>query len=442
MEKAALWSILIGTLLLAVVAAGSVLRRLPLTTAILYLSYGVLLGPVGIGLLQPEKITELPFLERFAEIAVVISLFSAGLKLRLPFRDPSWKVALRLATISMLVSVGLLTLAGHYLLGFSLGGAVLLAAILAPTDPVLASDVQVEKPGDRDELRFSLTAEAGLNDGTAFPMVMLGLGLLGLHELGSFGARWFSIDVLWAIAAGLGIGYLLGLLIGHFVLYLRREHREAVGLDDFLALGLMALSYGVALELKAYGFLAVFASGLALRRIESRETGERPVASDELKGSVEEVATHREKATSFMTHAVLSFNEQLERIGEVVVVVILGAYLSPKFFSIQAFFVGVLLFFLIRPISVWVGLWGVDTLRPMQRRLAAWFGIRGLGSVYYLTYAINHGVEKELATELFAIVLNLILASVVLHGVSVTPLMNFYENALEKRRRRQAAVQS
>lgn len=431
-----------GTLLLAVVAAGSVLRRLPLTTAILYLSYGVFLGPVGIGLLQPEKITELPFLERFAEAAVVISLFSAGLKLRLPFRDRAWRTALRLATISMLLSVGFLTLASHYLLGFSLGAAVLLGAILAPTDPVLASDVQVAKPGDRDELRFSLTAEAGLNDGTAFPMVMLGLGLLGLHEIGSFGWRWVAVDVLWAIFGGLGIGYGLGLLIGYCVLYLRREHREAVGLDDFLALGLMALAYGAALAAHAYGFLAVFAAGLALRRIESHEKGEELVELQELHGAEDELATDREKAPSFMTHAVLSFNEQLERIGEVVVVVLLGAYLSPKFFSIQALLIGVLLFLFIRPLSVKIGLWGDPALQSFQRRLAGWFGIRGLGSVYYLAYAINHGLPEEVATELFAIVLNLVLASVVLHGISVTPIMNTYERTLERRRQRRAAAQS
>ena len=140
----------------------------------------------------------------------------------------------------MTITVGFVALIGVVGFNLPLGAAVLLGAILAPTDPVLASDVQTEHPWDVDCLRFSLTGEAGLNDGTAFPFVMLGLGLLGLHELGEFGWRWLAIDVLWAIVGGLGIGSLLGNLVGRFVLYLRREHKEAIGTDDFLALGLIA----------------------------------------------------------------------------------------------------------------------------------------------------------------------------------------------------------
>ena len=123
----------------------------------------------------------------------------------------------------------------------------MLGALLAPTDPVLASDVQVEHEHDAEPVRLSLTGEAGLNDGTAFPFVMLGLGLMGAHDLGTSGWRWLAIDLAWAVAAGLGVGTLCGAGVGKLVLYLRREHREAVGLDEFLALGLIALSYGLAL---------------------------------------------------------------------------------------------------------------------------------------------------------------------------------------------------
>src|SRR5882762_8553453 len=101
------------------------------------------------------------------------------------------------------------------------------------SDPVLASDVQVETPDDTDRLRLGLTGEAGLNDGTAFPFVMLGLGVLGIHELGAYGLRWIAVDVLWAVGAGIGSGWLLGTLVGRLVLYLRRVHKEAVGLDEF-----------------------------------------------------------------------------------------------------------------------------------------------------------------------------------------------------------------
>jgi NhaP-type Na+/H+ or K+/H+ antiporter len=172
----------------------------------------------------------------------------------------------------MTLTVGMITLVGAFLLHLPWGAAILLGAILAPTDPVLASDVQVATPGDRDRLRFSLTGEAGLNDGTAFPFVMLGLGLLGLHPLGACGWRWLAVDVGWAVLGGLAVGGVLGTLVGRLVLYLRRAHQEAVGRDDFLVLGLITLSYGSALLLHTYGFLAVFAAALALRRIEMHES--------------------------------------------------------------------------------------------------------------------------------------------------------------------------
>ena len=165
---------------------------------------------------------------------------SAGLS------DGRWLLPLRLAILSMLVTVALVAGVGVLALGLPLGAAILLGGILAPTDPVLASDVQVANPGDRDRLRFALTGEAGLNDGTAFPLVMLGLGLLGLHDIGSFGWRWLAVDVIWAVTAGVAIGAVLGTAVGRLVLYLRRTHKEAVGLDNFLALGLVGLAYGAA----------------------------------------------------------------------------------------------------------------------------------------------------------------------------------------------------
>jgi NhaP-type Na+/H+ or K+/H+ antiporter len=183
-----------------VALAGTRLKRLPLTTSILYLGAGLLLGRLGLGLIDLEIPEHGVFWEYLTEIAVLISLFTAGLKLRIPWPDERWWLSLRLAFGSMAITVGLIAAAGFYLLGLPLGGAILLGAILAPTDPVLASDVQVAHPGDRDRVRFGLTGEAGLNDGAAFPFVMLGLGLLGMHDLGPFGLRWVAVDLLWAVA--------------------------------------------------------------------------------------------------------------------------------------------------------------------------------------------------------------------------------------------------
>ncbi|MDQ4077007.1 MAG: cation:proton antiporter, partial [Chloroflexota bacterium] len=320
-----LWFVIVGGILIAMALANTKLSRLPLSTAMLYLALGFILGPVSLGLFRVHPVEHSAFLERLTEIVVIISLFSAGLKLRTPLRDGRWRLPVRLAFLSMTITVALIALAGTTLLHLPLGAAILLGAVLAPTDPVLASDVQVKHPEDRDRLRFALTGEAGLNDGTAFPFVMLGLGLLGLHELGTWGLRWVLVDVIWAITAGLAIGWVLGTGVGRLVIYLRREYKETVGTDDFLALGLIALAYGVALLLHAYGFLAVFAAGLALRRVERLHSGDKPtkpVAALAAVGEAEELATDPKQAPAFMAHAVLGFSEQLERFGMVGVVLI------------------------------------------------------------------------------------------------------------------------
>ncbi|HEY0094044.1 MAG TPA: cation:proton antiporter, partial [Archangium sp.] len=370
--------------------------------------------------------TQKKLLETLTEVAVIISLFTTGLKLRAPLRAPRWRIAVRLAGVGMVVTVGLVTAAGVWLLGLPLGAAVLLGAVLAPTDPVLASDVQMEHPFQRDTLRFGLTGEAGFNDGTAFPFVMLGLGLLGLHPLGEGLWRWVVVDVVWAVVAGLAVGTLLGGAVGRLVLYLRRTHREAVGLDDFLALGLIALSYGVALLLHAYGFLAVFAAGLALRRIEKRSNAGKPPEEVLAHARTQpEAATDPEHAPAYMANAVLDFNEQLERLGEVSLVVVLGILLAGLPLSTEALWFTPLLFLVIRPAVVLVTLAGTRTSRA-QRWLMSWFGIRGIGSLYYLFYALGHGLEEPLAHRLVPFVLTVVAISIVVHGISVTPLMQRY----------------
>jgi len=420
--------VIIGTLFFIMAISESLLKRLPLTTSMLYLAVGMVLGPLVAGKILVDPIEYSSMLERVTEVSVIVSLFTAGLKLRLPFSDPGWKLPMRLAVLSMMLTVALVTLVGVIFLKLPLGAAVLLGAILAPTDPVLASDVQIEGPWDLERLRFSLTGEAGLNDGMAFPFVMLGLGLLGLHEIGAFGWRWLGIDVLWAILGGIAIGGLLGTLVGHLVLYLRREHKEAVGTDDFLALSLIALSYGGALYLHAYGFLAVFAAGAAIRRIERRHAEADPSA--EIGGAPEtgdpdEVASDPVKAPAHMAQAVLAFNIQLERIGEVGIVLLVGVMLSSDYLPFDAFWFIPLLLLVIRPVSVWLGLFRSATTIA-QRNLIGWFGIRGVGSIYYLMYAINHGLPLELSQRLTAMTLTVVAVSVVVHGISVTPLMNRY----------------
>jgi NhaP-type Na+/H+ or K+/H+ antiporter len=401
----------------------------------LYLLVGIGVSPMGLELLRVQPDTHSHTLERMAEVVVLLSLFTAGLKSSPALRDSRWKLPVRLAVNSMVITVALIALVAWLFLGLPPGACVLLGAILAPTDPVLAGDVQLHEPGDRDKLRFALTGEGGLNDGSAFPFVMLGLGLLGLHDLGAGGWRWFAIDVVWATAAGLVIGWILGTATGKLVLHLRREHKEAVGLDDFLALGLIALSYGCALLLHAYGFLAVFAAGVSLRRLEQRETHNEVSAGAMQQALIhpdrsvaDSVAVDPQAAPAFMAQAVLSFNEQAEHIGELAIVITVGALLwAVQWHSAQWWFVALLLLF-IRPLAVRVGLAGAPVSRR-QRWLIGWFGIRGAGSVYYLMYAINHGLDASVASRLTALTLAVVVASIIVHGVSVTPLMTTYENA-------------
>ncbi|MDP2390265.1 MAG: cation:proton antiporter, partial [Acidobacteriota bacterium] len=304
--------------------------------------------------------------------------------------------------------------------------AVLLGAILAPPDPVLASDVQVTNANDGEPVRFSLTGEAGLNDGSAFPFVMLGLGLLGHHELGESGWRWWTVDLLWAVAAGLAIGTACGAGVARLVIYLRREHQEAVGLDEFLALGLIALSYGLTMLAGGYGFLAVFAAGLSMRRVEREHAEVAP--SKAVKNaalSAEEQATGANTAPAYMASAVLGFNEQLERLGELAVVVVVGSMLARIESIGPGLWLAVILFAVIRPLSTTIALLPT-TLSRAQRAFIAWFGVRGIGSIYYLAFALAHGVDGPLARQLVDLTLVVVSASIVVHGVSVTPLMQLY----------------
>src|SRR5215211_679113 len=425
--------VVVGAVFILMALSGSVLKRLPLSTAMLYLAAGVLIGPHALNLVNFDPIAEAAIIERITEVAVIVSLFTAGLTLRVPLRDHLWRLPVVLASWSMTLTVGLIALVGVAALELPLGAAILLGAVLAPTDPVLASDVQVTGPRDRDRLRFTLTGEAGFNDGTAFPFVMLGLGLLGLHDTGDGGWRWFVVDVLWAIPGGLLVGALLGTATGRLILFLRREHKEAVGLDDFLALGLIAFSYGTALLLNTYGFLAVFAAGLALRKIEAATVGDEQapdevVAAAAAEGRGEAVATDPETAPAYMAQAVLGFTEQLERIGEVAVVLLVGVMISVTAIPGDALWFVPLLLLVIRPGAAVMGMIG-STSTWLQRGFIAWFGIRGIGSIYYLMYAITHGVSEEIARLLMGLTLAAVATSVVVHGVSVTPLMRRYSDA-------------
>lgn len=260
-----------------------------------------------------------------------------------------------------------------------------------------------------------------MNDGSAFPFVMLGLGLLGLHDLGEFGARWLLVDVVWATLAGIALGAVSGAGLAH-VAHRVRSNRSGQGLlDDFLGLGLIALVYGVSLLISAWGFLAVFFAAVALRQTERKLAGAGPDVPDRLLANDNGEGGEGVPAAT-VSEGSLVFKEHLERLSEVVLILLIGGTLFVDSWSWRAVSLALFLFLVARPLSVFVGLAGTRT-PGNARALAGWFGVRGIGSLYYLMYAIQHGLPEKLALELIHMTLIVVTLSILCHGISVKPLM-------------------
>ncbi|MHB1145786.1 MAG: cation:proton antiporter [Thiobacillus sp.] len=420
-----------GGLLLARGLTSSMLKRLPVTPAIIYLAVGLLVGPTVLNLFHFNPLKESALLEVLTEVVVLISLFSAGVKMPTPVSFARWRTPILLASVSMAVSVGLVAAFAYTLLGLPLGAGVLLGAILAPTDPVLATDVQIRHPGDRDRLRFTLTCEAGMNDGSAFPFVMLGMGLLGLHELGEFGLRWALVDVLWATVAGIAIGVASGAAMAHLGRKLRGHPPRHKLMDDFLGLGLIGVVYGLSVLVGAWGFLAVFFAAVALRQTELKLASAdmdsaglvnpNPPQSDLIEPEAANAIPEDEPAPT-VSGGSLVFKEHLERLSELMLILLIGGTLFLDSWSWRAVGLALFLFMVARPVSVLVGMVGTRTSWPL-RGMVGWFGVRGIGSLYYLMYAIQHGLPEELALDLIQLTLIAVSLSILVHGTSVKPLM-------------------
>lgn len=428
----ALWFMLVGGLLLVMGLTYTVLKRSPVTAAIIYLAVGLLVGPSALNLLHFNPLKESALLEVLTEGAVLISLFSAGVKMPVPFSFTRWRAPILLATVSMTLTVAMVAAFAFYVLGLPLGAGVLLGAILAPTDPVLATDVQIRHPGDRDQLRFTLTCEAGMNDGSAFPFVMLGLGLLGLHELGDFGLRWVLVDVLWATLAAVLIGGVAGIALARLGWKFRRAPHKHELLDDFLGLGLIGVVYGLTVMVHAWGFLAVFFAAVALRQTElklARNAPRSAAGASETAGTGAPLASTGPAADPDSLHTVsegsLIFKEHLERLSELILVLLVGGSLFLTSWSWPAVGLALFLFLVARPLSVLASL--LFTPTPWRiRGMTAWFGVRGIGSLYYLMYAIQHQLPESLALQMIQMTLVVVALSILLHGVSVKPMMGYF----------------
>ncbi len=399
-EPYILWLTGAGVLIALVAWLPLALRRLPLSLPIICIAIGAGVFLLPAVSLRPMPLSFPKLTERFTELVVIIALMGAGLKLDRLFSWRRWAVTWRLLAITMPLSIAAITLIGGWGLGLSWTAALLLGACLAPTDPVLASDVQVGPPksGEEDEVRFGLTSEAGLNDGLAFPFVNLAIALALASSTGGPWARdWLLHDVLWEIGAGIGGGWLIGKLFGWLTFHVPAESKLAQTGDGLIAIAATFVSYGVTEIFDCYGFLAVFITALTLRR------------------------SHRDHEFQREMHDI---TEQVERIAMMALLLLFGgALVSGLLVPLrwQDLLAAVVIILLVRPAAGLIGLTNFPADRAEKLTLA-FFGIRGVGSFYYLAYALNHAELAE-AERLWAIVGLVALLSILLHGLTVTPVM-------------------
>jgi NhaP-type Na+/H+ or K+/H+ antiporter len=431
----------LGVLLMLLALTSSYLRWMPVTTSAVCLVFGFAIGPTGLAMVNLDFKEASGWMERLTEVAVLFSLFNTGIKLRLPLHGKAWHSAYWLAGPVMIATIAGTCVAAHYLFDLSWGISLLLGAMLSPTDPVLAGLVQVTNAQDQDRLRFGLSGEAGLNDGTAFPFVYLALFYLGASSLGDgWLTHWALEKLLWAVPAGLLLGYAMGRGVGHLMIFLRIKNADSTSSpNDFLALALIALSYVTAVWIGAYGFLAVFTAGFGLRQAEARITRSevpsehvaQPILGH-MTGSLEKTTaaeaedlSDSQLAAGVMMGDMLAFGSLVERSMEVLLITLLGAALS-LYWDWRAVGLGLALFCIIRPVSVWVLVSG-RLLDRRQKALVGWFGIRGIGSLYYLCFALGHGLPEDTGRVIIGLTLSVVALSILLHGLSIQPMLDRYE---------------
>ncbi len=393
------------------------LRNTPLSMPMVFLGAGMLTFTLMPALPNPDPLQHGDFVTHLTEVCVIISLMGAGLALDRPVGLRRWSTTWRMLGLAMPVCIVGLTLLGLWFLGLGLGAALLVGAALAPTDPVLASEVQVGEPADEDgeteredEIRFGLTSEAGLNDGLAFPFVYLAIAIsvVGASPSGVL-ANWLAVDVLWRIGIGLLLGVATGKLLGRLFFAARHESiRLSNNSEGFVALAATFLAYGVTELIEGYGFVAVFVCAVTIRAAER---------------------THG-------FHRVMhSYVEQLERLMTVVILVLLGGAIARGLLAGVGWtevLVALAFLLLVRPLAGWLGLARGKT-GPRERFAISFFGIRGIGSLYYLAYALGHGNFGAEARELWAFVGLVVAMSIVLHGATTAPVMNRLDRLRQRR---------
>jgi NhaP-type Na+/H+ or K+/H+ antiporter len=374
----------------------------PVTVPIVMLLLGVVAGKVWASLPTLDPLRHAVVIERFAEFAVLVSLTSAGLKIDRVFGWRAWGSAWRLLAVTMPLCIVTVAWMGHEWVGLPIAAAMLLGAALAPTDPVLAAEVQVGGPneGDGNETRFALTSEAGLNDGLAFPFVHLALmfALVGTADAGAWG-EWAAYALGWKVIGGALAGYLVGRGIAWLVFRTGPQRRGVVA-DGFAALALTLVAYGITETVQGYGFLGVFVAALTFRRFER---------DHEVHENLHDFCAQTE--TLCMAGALMLLGAA---IGQ-------GVLLAPLTAGGIALAAALLL--LLRPAAGWIALAGAG-MPPRGRAATAFFGIRGVGSFYYAAYGITHGdFGSDAERMVFAVIGAVVLGSVLLHGATARPWM-------------------
>ena len=412
--------VLFGAGLMLAVTLERWLARFWLSLPILYVAigYGVWSLPLDLPHFNPaadgfDALT----LEYATEFIVIASLMAAGIAIDRPVSWANWRQIWPLLVIAMPLTITAVALLGWWALGLAPASAILLGAALAPTDPVLARSVQVGPPGEdqRHDVRFSLTVEAGLNDGLAFPFTYLAIAAVGMTALGGWTLQWFALDFVWRIAAGIAVGWGVGRL-GSWYVFEReadapledieeeseqaQEQRYSTS-EGLIVLGFLLLAYGLAELVEGYGFLAVFVGAVTARQREARSRYHK-------------ISHH--------------FIDQIEQIVLVAVLFGFGAMLASGVLDSLTWsgaLIGLALIFVIRPIA---GLLAeaFGNLRFPGRLAIAFLGVRGMGSIYYLAYGQNQGEFSQLG-DLWAVASFTILASVVVHGVLAGPMIAFIE---------------
>lgn len=333
--------------------------------------------------------------EVVAEITVIVALFAAGMRVDSLGPLKKWGPTLRLLVIGMPLTIAAVALLGVVLGGLTVGAALLLAAVLAPTDPVLAADVQIGPPqeGQEHPVRFALTTEAALNDGLAFPFVYLVLLVIaqGLAP-GDWGLRWLLEDVIYRISIGAAMGWAGAWLLGQILFNLPRETRLADTGSGVIAIAGLFLCYGSTELVEGYGFIAVAAMGLSLRRIESEHHYHRHLHD---------------------------FSESIEDALTALLLIALGGLLPALAADLtwNHVAIAVLLIVVLRPLAGWVSV-TARALARSDRAVVAVYGVRAIGSIYYLAYATSHADLPHIS-DLWIITALTIFLSTILHGFSV-----------------------